>query len=264
MKNKCVYVASDKAKKSIIGLEYILNHISNKKNILVIVDKNNKQKKDKANIIKIILRKFIKYFFNNYNIKVNHNSVEELCIKRKINYLKVEDKTLYNIKSKIELYNPDYILVNGWGWKIHKDVINLSKKASLNCHSSYLPYYRGASVYFHVLMNKEKYTGITVHEMTDKIDKGNIIKQKKIYINKKDTPNSLLEKLAKESGPLLLDSIKSIELGEKGFLPKEKGFYVTKITFKKYVLNKLKNEIRIFFGLQPKKYNIKSNKRVLK
>jgi len=187
-----------------------------------------------------------------------------LCEKEKINYLEVEDKTLYNSKNEIENFNPDYILVNGWGWKIHKEVINLSKKASLNCHSSYLPYYRGASVYFHVLMNKEKYTGITVHKMTDKIDEGNIIRQKKIYIDKKDTPNSLLEKLAKESGPLLIESIKAIELGEEGFLPKEKGFYVEKINLKKYVLNKLKNEIRVIFGLKPKKYNIKSKKKVLK
>jgi len=74
----------------------------------------------------------------------------------------------------------------------------------------------------------------------------------------------LLEKLAKESGPLLIESIKAIELGEEGFLPKEKGFYVEKINLKKYVLNKLKNEIRVIFGLKPKKYNIKSKKKVLK
>ncbi|RLL89239.1 hypothetical protein CN13_06515 [Petrotoga sp. HKA.pet.4.5] len=263
--NNIIYVGGNKAKKSIIGLEYLFNNKNSNDKLLVIFEEPEQNYEKKKNgILKRTLKFFLKKIFNNYNIKLNYNSLKEFCENNNIKYLSVKDKTLLNCKREIEKFNPDYLLVNGWGWKINIEIINLSKKASLNCHSSYLPYYRGASVYFHVLMNKESYTGITVHKMTDKFDKGYIIKQKQVLINKKETPNSLLEKLAKESGPLLLESIKAIDDGEKGFLPKEKGFYVEKINYKKYIINKLKNEIRILCGRKPKKYCIKTTKKEIK
>ena len=67
--------------------------------------------------------------------------------------------------------------------------------ASLNMHRSLLPKYKGLKPLKRALENNEKEAGITVHEMTDELDSGNILCQLKIDIDEKDTEKSLFEKL---------------------------------------------------------------------
>ena len=70
-------------------------------------------------------------------------------------------------------------------------IISLAKYSGINMHPSYLPFYKGAFSNSWAIINGEKFTGITFHYMTDKIDSGNIIFQKKINITKNDTAYSL-------------------------------------------------------------------------
>ena len=46
-----------------------------------------------------------------------------------------------------------------------------------------------------VIENKEKFTGCTVHYVSAKLDSGKIIIQKKIKIEKNDTPRKLAKKV---------------------------------------------------------------------
>ena len=48
----------------------------------------------------------------------------------------------------------------------------------LNIHPSLLPKYKGLNTHKRVLKNKEKFSGCTVHYVTNKLDSGRIILQK--------------------------------------------------------------------------------------
>ena len=74
----------------------------------------------------------------------------------------------------------------------------------INIHPSLLPRYKGLNTHSRAIQNKDKFTGCTVHYVTEKLDSGKIIMQKKIKILKKDTPNLLLKKFLSKNTKFIL------------------------------------------------------------
>ena len=80
----------------------------------------------------------------------------------------------------------------------------------INIHPSLLPKYKGLNTHNRVIKNKEKFSGCTVHYVTPELDSGKIILQKKVLIDKNETPNSLKLKILKQEHSLYPKSIISI------------------------------------------------------
>ena len=93
-------------------------------------------------------------------------------------------------KNKIEL-----ICLAGFMQILSKNLINNFNGKILNIHPSLLPKYKGLNTHKRALINKDKYSGCTVHYVTEKLDSGKIIIQKKVKINRKDTPKTLAKKI---------------------------------------------------------------------
>ena len=71
---------------------------------------------------------------------------------------------------------------------------NYQKK--INKYSSIsLPKFKGLNTFSRMLKNKEKNAGCTVHFVNKKLDSGNIIVQKKFFINSNDDEKILKKKL---------------------------------------------------------------------
>ena len=68
----------------------------------------------------------------------------------------------------------------------------------LNIHPSLLPNYKGLNTHERVIQNKEKFSGCTVHFVSSKLDSGKIVLQKKVRVNKTDTPKKLSKKILKQ------------------------------------------------------------------
>ena len=58
--------------------------------------------------------------------------------------------------------------------------------------------------------NKDKYSGCTVHFVNSKLDSGKIINQKKVKINKFDTPKKLAKKILTQEHKLYPAAIMKI------------------------------------------------------
>ena len=67
----------------------------------------------------------------------------------------------------------------------------------VNIHPSLLPKYKGLNTHKRVLKNKEKFSGCTVHYVTNKLDSGRVILQKKVRIIKADNEKTLRKKILK-------------------------------------------------------------------
>ena len=65
----------------------------------------------------------------------------------------------------------------------------------INIHPSLLPKYKGLNTHKRALINKEKYSGCTVHFVNSKLDSGKIILQKRVKISKNETEKSLAKKI---------------------------------------------------------------------
>ena len=80
----------------------------------------------------------------------------------------------------------------------------------LNIHPSLLPKYKGLDTHKRVLVNKEKYTGCTVHFVSSKLDAGKIVVQKRIKIKKNDTPKKIARRVLIEEHKLYPKAILKI------------------------------------------------------
>ena len=80
----------------------------------------------------------------------------------------------------------------------------------LNIHPSLLPKYKGLNTHERVILNKEKYSGCTVHIVNSKLDAGKIILQKKVKITKKDNVKSLSKKILKQEHLLYPKALKML------------------------------------------------------
>ena len=122
-------------------------------------------------------------------------NTNSLKVKKKVyNFKKkfsIEKKIISDLKKeKIKL-----ICLAGFMVILSRNFIKKFNGKILNIHPSLLPKYKGLNTHQRVLENKEKYSGCTVHFVNSKLDSGKIILQKKIKINKNETPNSLAKKI---------------------------------------------------------------------
>ena len=102
------------------------------------------------------------------------------------------------------------ICLAGFMKVLSKSFIKKFKGKILNIHPSLLPKYKGLNTHKRVLLNKEKFTGCTVHFVSPKLDSGKIIMQKKIKIKKDDTPKKLAKRVLSEEHKLYPKAISKI------------------------------------------------------
>lgn len=87
---------------------------------------------------------------------------------------------------------------------IPSDILANDKITFINLHSGLLPSYRGRNCGGWALFNEEEITGVSWHYLTDKVDDGNLLWQKKIPITDSDTSLGILRK-QNESGLKIID-----------------------------------------------------------
>lgn len=113
-----------------------------------------------------------------------------------------------------ELKKYNLLISFGYNKVINKNIISNFKKPMINLHISYLPYNRGAYPNYWSFVDGTP-SGVSIHEISKEIDKGDIIFQKKIhYKNMKNlTFKNSYEILIKELEFLFIKNIKKILRG---------------------------------------------------
>ena len=106
-----------------------------------------------------------------------------------------------NIVSTLEKYGDEYVIMDsdictevivdngfeilisfGYRKKVHKSIIDALKGNAINLHISYLPYNKGTHP--NIWSNADgTLSGVTIHQMDEGIDTGNILFQKEVPIN---------------------------------------------------------------------------------
>ncbi|MDO8658450.1 MAG: methionyl-tRNA formyltransferase [Candidatus Levybacteria bacterium] len=140
------------------------------------------------------------------------------------------DKLDNEIIKQIAEYNPDFLVVADYGLILPKELLKLPKFAPLNVHHSLLPKYRGPSPAPTAILNGDKTTGVTIIKMSEKMDTGSILAQKKYELKKDETTDSLLTKLNELGGKLVIDVIENYEKIKPISQDESKTSYTQKIT----------------------------------
>ncbi len=119
----------------------------------------------------------------------------------------IAEKKLLNLLSKKKIR---FICLAGFMKILPKKFIKKFSGKIVNIHPSLLPKYKGLNTHQKALKNNDKYSGCTVHYVTDKVDSGKIILQKKVKIKRKDSLNTLTKKVLLEEHKLYPRAISKV------------------------------------------------------
>lgn len=144
----------------------------------------------------------IKYFTNNSKIKVRAIICNKACLgaeQRAYNLdvpiFTFSRKLFYNSNEVVDILSylqTDYIILAGFLWLVPGNILSKYSNKILNIHPALLPKYGGKGMYgdfVHksVVENKETQSGITIHQVNEKYDEGEIVFQATCEIAPSDT-----------------------------------------------------------------------------
>lgn len=90
----------------------------------------------------------------------------------------------------------DFLITAAYGQLLPSDVLAIPRQKALNIHASLLPRYRGAAPIQAALMHGDSETGVSIIEMVEALDAGDIYYQRRLPIEEGETGGSLFKKLA--------------------------------------------------------------------
>ncbi|MBC2850558.1 methionyl-tRNA formyltransferase [Cetobacterium sp. 8H] len=145
--------------------------------------------------------------------KIKYTPVKEYGINNNIpvfqpNSLKT-DETFEIVKE----LNPDLIVVVAYGKIIPNNIIDFPKYGIINVHSSLLPKFRGAAPINAAIIAGEKETGVTIMDIAEELDAGDIILKGVTPIYEEDTFLTLHDRLKEIGAQKLIEAVDQIEKG---------------------------------------------------
>ena len=174
----------------------------------------------------------------------------------KLEVFKPENLNSNEIISNLGLLDIDFLVVIAYGKIIPPWLLELPSKSSINVHFSILPNYRGASPIQSALLNGDDSSGISIIEMSDALDAGDIFSSFIVKINPEDNKSTLENKLTNKcitELPTILDLVKANKIEAKK-QDNSSASYCKKITKSDSIIDfnettrSIINKFRAFYG----------------
>ena len=110
---------------------------------------------------------------------------------------------------------PDVLCVAAYGRILGKDLLELAPHGALNVHGSLLPRHRGAAPIQWAIANGDAETGVSIMQMDEGLDTGDVLLQRALALAATDTAGSVAPRLAALGGEALAETL---ALAERGVL----------------------------------------------
>ncbi|MGN0522982.1 MAG: methionyl-tRNA formyltransferase [Eubacterium sp.] len=149
--------------------------------------------------------------------------VKELAEKNSIPVFQPEKIKNSNALEIIKGLTPDVIIVVAYGKILPPEILNAAKYGCVNVHASLLPKYRGAAPIQWAVLNGDKKTGVSIMQMDEGIDTGDIILVRETDINPNETSEELFDRLSVMGSDALIDALELIENDKANAVPQPKG-----------------------------------------
>ena len=113
----------------------------------------------------------------------------------------------------LKSYEAQLFVVAAFGQILSKEILDMPEFGCINIHASLLPKYRGAAPIQWAIIEGEKETGVTLMQMDEGLDTGDMLAKCIVPIDDRETGESLFDKLAAVGARLLVDTLPAIEAG---------------------------------------------------
>ena len=140
-------------------------------------------------------------------------SVAALAKERGIPVIAPPDVNAPDVVARIREARPDFLFSAMFRQMLKSELLALPRLGALNLHPSLLPKFRGRSPINWVLVKGETETGVSLHYMVEKADRGDIVAQRAIAIDDDDTALTLHRKAAAEARGLFREAYPALVAG---------------------------------------------------
>jgi methionyl-tRNA formyltransferase len=122
-------------------------------------------------------------------------------------------KTNEELHVQLTAIQPVAIIVVGYGRIIPQWMLDLPRLGNINLHASLLPKYRGAAPIQWAIARGETVTGVTTMRIDAGLDTGDILLQKEIAVEPRDTAETVGPRLAAVGADLMVETLRGLEAG---------------------------------------------------
>ena len=147
----------------------------------------------------------------NRGMKLTFSPVKEYALTQDLPVyqpLKMRDGEALGILRELA---PELIVVAAYGKILPQEILDLPQYGCINVHSSLLPKYRGAAPIQWAVLNGDKITGVTIMQMADGIDTGDMLAKAETPIGEDETAGELFDRLMVLGAELLVDTIDKLD-----------------------------------------------------
>ena len=116
---------------------------------------------------------------------------------------------------------PALIVVVAYGKILPREILTMAPSGCVNVHASLLPKYRGAAPIQWAILNGERVTGVTIMQMDEGLDTGDIIATRETEILPQETAGALFDRLKILGADALVETIPVIESGKADKTPQD-------------------------------------------
>ena len=124
-------------------------------------------------------------------------------------------------KDVLEKTEADVCVVAAFGQIIPASILHMKKYGCINVHASLLPKYRGAAPIQWAVIDGDKESGVTIMQMDEGLDTGEMLAKAIVPLDEKETGGSLFDKLSEAGGRLCVETLAKLEKGE--IIPEKQG-----------------------------------------
>jgi len=145
--------------------------------------------------------------------KLSAPPVKIMAMERHIPVLQPASIRTDEVLDRIKALRPDLIVVAAYGKILPGSLLDLPPFGAINVHGSLLPKYRGAAPIQWAIINGETKTGVTIMQMDEGMDTGDILHSVSLPIGDEDTAGSLFAKLAELGSATLTEAVSRLKKG---------------------------------------------------
>ena len=144
--------------------------------------------------------------------KIKMTAVKQKGLELNLNILQPE-RLNSEFREVISSLKPDILVTAAYGKIFGPKFLQLFPLGGINLHPSLLPLYRGSSPITTAILNGDKITGITIQQIAQAVDSGDILLQRDISLKGDETTQSLTEYAAGIGSEMILSVLENINCG---------------------------------------------------
>ncbi len=144
-------------------------------------------------------------------MRTTASPVKQLALQHGLTVLQPATLKTAEIQRSLAALEADVMVVAAYGLILPKAVLQLPRHGCLNIHASLLPRWRGAAPIQRAILAGDTETGITIMQMDEGLDTGDMLLRRSCPIGEHDTARMLHDKLAVMGADCILEALRLLE-----------------------------------------------------